>query len=708
MVVHKLNLVALTFLFQGAFATGTGYVTHSINAFAKSGDGEPARNQARAEPRPPELTQGDSAADKNAPRAAPGRMFVVGRVLDPNGKPVPGATIAVHARKLERGGAPYPALPTRVPIGDARADGSGRFRIDAPRTSSSRHEAFGAIALAPGYGAGSVALNPDDDEPTAQLTLRPEQLVHGRLFDLQGRPVPNVTLSVASIRRVRPQAPARVHGRFDGVVYSFTKINDFPAWPKPMTTDPEGRYTLRGLGPELGATLTVHHPRFALQSIQVESNGASESKPMAAALVPAQILTGRVTYADTGKGVAHAPLGLMASQGRVAILADFETDDEGRFRLNPPPADRSYNVWAYPPEGQPYLFAHKRLEWPKGALEQSLDLALPRGVLIHGRVTEEGSGKPVPGASVDFVPRANRQIRQNMGPAVHADADGSFQFGAMPSPGYLFITGPSDDYVLREIGNRMVEQGERGGLRLYAHAFSALDLKSGIGSQDVHLVLRRGATVTGQVVGPDGQPVLDAWVVSRGILNPRRGAFGSWNARYHGNVRNGHFQVHGLAAHTEIPIYFLEPKRKLGVVVNLSVESAAGVPVTVRLEPCGAATARVVDPDGKPVVGRLPRGIVEMVVTPGVLSSRANDQTGLVTADRAVLYLMDAVNYEFELVSDAQGRIVFPALIPGATYRIVDRTTIRTPNGPQLRKEFIVKPGETFDLGDILIERPGS
>ena len=50
---------------------------------------------------------------------------------------------------------------------------------------------------------------------------------------------------------------------------------------------------------------------------------------------------------------------------------------------------------------------------------------------------------------------------------------------------------------------------------------------------------------------------------------------------------------------------------------------------------------------------------------------------------------------------------MFPALIPGATYRIVDQTTARNPNGPQLRKEFTVKPGETLDLGDILIEKPG-
>ena len=54
-------------------------------------------------------------------------------------------------------------------------------------------------------------------------------------------------------------------------------------------------------------------------------------------------------------------------------------------------------------------------------------------------------------------------------------------------------------------------------------------------------------------------------------------------------------------------------------------------------------------------------------------------------------------------VSDAEGRIAFPALIPGATYRVIDR-----PRGgpPTFRKDFTVKPGETVDLGDILIEKP--
>ena len=53
-----------------------------------------------------------------------------------------------------------------------------------------------------------------------------------------------------------------------------------------------------------------------------------------------------------------------------------------------------------------------------------------------------------------------------------------------------------------------------------------------------------------------------------------------------------------------------------------------------------------------------------------------------------------------------EGRIVFPALIPGAAYRVVDATRIREGVDPQVRKEFTVKPGETLDLGEIRIEKP--
>jgi hypothetical protein len=671
----------------------------------------PARSD---EPKGPSVGLPPTAAraDDANPAPAPGRMFVVGRVLDPLGKPVPGAAVMVHARNLTLGRAPFSPFKL-VTLADARADGSGRFRIDAPRTSSTRHDEFGAVAMAPGCGIGWVTLDPDDDQPAAEISLRPEHVIHGRLFDVQGRPVPDVGVSVRSIGSDLLQVRASLHDRytrhrFDGVFYWSRDTHDYAAWPPPTTTDAEGRFTVRGVGQKLHAVLIARHPRFALQTIEVDTDDHAESKTLTAALAPVQIVNVRVTYADTGQPASHSPLRVTASRGRVAVVDETETDDAGLVRINSWPSDRTYGVMAYPPDGQPYLIASGRVDWPKGALEQTLNIALPKGTLVHGKVTEAGTGKPVRGARVEFTTRRGR-AGQGVSMPVTTDSDGSFRLGAEPKAGHLFVRGPDDDYEFQTIGTRLVLEGQPGGGRYYSHAYAALDLKPGMGSQEVNLVLRRGATVEGRVVGPDGQAVRDAWIFSRLILDPLLGAATIWSARYHGKLRNGRFEIRGLAPDAEVAVYFFEPERKLGAAVNLSVKSAAGGPVTVRLEPCGAARTWLVDADGKPIAKPVPNLNFMMVVTPGPTRNNfPNDKaTSLLFADEGRLTEVDAINYETALAPDIGGRITLPVLIPGATYRFVDYTMfVRGQTGPEIRKEFTVKPGEKLDLGNIRIAKP--
>src|SRR5262249_20802502 len=138
MLMHKIKITALTALAWGAVATGAGLFTHSLAMI-------------QDEPKSAQTAQQGAPAEKpdNAREApAPGRMFVVGRVLDPAGKPVPGAAVMVHARNLTPSRPPFLSRLKMIPLGDARADGSGRFRIEAPRTSSTRHDNIGAVAMA--------------------------------------------------------------------------------------------------------------------------------------------------------------------------------------------------------------------------------------------------------------------------------------------------------------------------------------------------------------------------------------------------------------------------------------------------------------------------------------------------------------------------------------------------------------------------------
>ena len=70
--------------------------------------------------------------------------------------------------------------------------------------------------------------------------------------------------------------------------------------------------------------------------------GPRTTKNVTMAVEPARIITGRVTYADTGKPAPHAVVEHVdpAIDGSSAWAGDFETDAEGRFRANPGSADR--------------------------------------------------------------------------------------------------------------------------------------------------------------------------------------------------------------------------------------------------------------------------------------------------------------------------------------------------------------------------------
>ena len=228
-----------------------------------------------------------------------------------------------------------------------------------------------------------------------------------------------------------------------------------------------------------------------------------------------------------------------------------------------------------------------------------------------------------------------------------------------------------------------------------------------MGSHEVNLVLRRGAAVEGRLLGPDGEPVRDAWIFSPLILDPATGAYAGWAGRYHGKF-NGRFEIRGLAPDAPVPVYFLEPQAQAGAVVNLSVMSAAGGPVIVRLEPCGSARARLVNPDGNPVAKPVRDLSITMVVTPGPARNNfpSDKATNPLSADEGQLNDVDPINYATDPAPDAEGRIMLPVLIPGATYRFTDYTTfVRGQTGPEIRKDFTVKPGEKLILGDIRIAR---
>lgn len=646
--------------------------------------------------------------EPTAPRMpARERMTVVGRVLDPQGRPVAKAVVTVLGASKQADDRPMAGEPEV--LGQATCDASGRFRLEMPRITSATHHMIGVTAMAPGYGMGWVDLGVDAEQPSAEVTLRPEQVVVGRIFDIKGRVVPGVKLTVEGVGHTKV-GPEVLPDHIEGPHFLGGGTSPPAAWPAPVVTDNEGRFTIRGIGQGLRTLLMADDPEYARQRIIVDTDDAPESKPVRVALQPAKVFTGRITYADTGKPVPHALIEIYAYIGGPGYTSRHEADDQGNYRANPMAADR-YAILVYAPEGQPYMNAsaggNRPFTWPKAAQEKRIDLALRRGALIRGKIVEEGTNRPVEGAALRFSrPNEGADDPTSWTGTARSGPDGSYQIAVKPGRGTLVVLGPSDDYVLRQIGQKELNEGKRGGQRVYAHALVPCEIKHGDASRQMDIVLRRGTTVKARVIGPDGEPVASAWAFSSAILMPQPWPSRRFWGEFCGQVHDGFFELHGVPPEGEVPVYFLDGKNQTGGVAMFSAAAAKDGPMMVRLQPCGMAMARLVDGKGKPVAGYRNPWMLSMLVTPDVeMSEIVSPGDDALRPDGDYVSRLDREHHG-ELISDPQGRITFPSLIPGARFRLQDPTSADDPGKRRVRKWFIAAPGQAIELGDIVIEKP--
>jgi beta-lactamase regulating signal transducer with metallopeptidase domain len=634
-----------------------------------------------------------SSPRKDQPAPAAKRITVSGRVVNPQGKPVTAARLALLTLPKTWNTMRSEEDARLDVLGQAQTDADGRFRLRVPRTPPPSQNALlpgQIIVAAEGYGLGLCGLKLDADRVGLVVQLQPEQTVGGRFIDVQGQPVKGLKLHLLVVmQKKEPNAVAVLE-----------PSRPLAFWPQSPVTDAQGRFTFKGLGRGQTAAFLVSDDRFARTAHLFHADGKTDPRDVTRVLSPARLLEGRVTCADTGRPLANAVVHSHGTRTR--------TDGDGRYRLNPfeesGQGDGVQFLFAVAPAGEPYLTVFKELKKPKAAVKRVLDLTLPRGVLVRGKVTEAGSDRPVAGGSVYFIPRQvdnpNLPKGATFGSAfpVPTDAAGTFQIAVTPGPGHLLIKGATPDYRLVEIGQNVMNQNKPGGSRVYAHAVVPVNFKPKSGPHDLAARLRRGVRVEGKLLGPDGQPAAGVRMFTRlstsvlmRIEDEPRGV----------DVPAGDFVCNGCDPDRSAPVIFLDEKNQAGAVVELSGKQV-GKPLTVRLEKSGSAVVRFLKADGKPLAGYRPR--VEMVLTPGPQRfSPQAWQGGLLAADAVPLENAYRQTYRFGQGdrTDAQGRRTLTTLVPGVTYRI----WWEGGKGIEVR-DFTVKAGEKLHLQDITIKRP--
>ena len=329
-------------------------------------------------------------------------------------------------------------------------------------------------------------------------------------------------------------------------------------------------------------------------------------------------VSGRVTCADTGAPLAGAIVVVGSGQNMWSTSRDeYRTDADGRYEASPPPG-KYVSVTVYPPVGSPYLIFERNFEGDDGAARREINLEVPRGVLLTGRITERGSGRPLAGASVFYENgRGERRRGQGDDPRL---AVGHLERSRRPLCDRRRARQGAAPRVRGHGRLRARDEGRPRDLtaaspvaeRHYAHAFVPYEVKEGQPPATIDVALKPGVTVRGRVVGPEGQTVDAAEIITTLSISPFH-TF--WRGDFTIPVRDGRFELHGVAPDRHYKCSFLDVKNGWGTTLDVTAAMAAEGPLTVKLQPLGSAKARLVDEKGRPAA----KGTVllNIVATPG-------------------------------------------------------------------------------------------
>lgn len=639
--------------------------------------------------------------------AHPGKVLT--QVHLPDGNAAAGTDVAVTAYDSETG--------ELTIVAELKTGADGSCLLDErilPTDISSKNVRF-LIARRDGYGIGWKVLGgpstpPLNGQSTIDVKLHEEGIVEGKLIDVDGQPAAGESLQIEMI--MNPASSTRM---FENSVGFRGKPDMQPpaAWVPGVTTDASGRFKLTGLPKDHGIYLSlVKSQRFAPQDIAINTGQPEQRGPRDGtyralvknikpgeegiiAIDPAKIFTGTITYEDSGEPVPGAKVSIWASQQEFGSMmsVDGVTDAQGKYRVLPNPGIR-FGVTAYPPSGVPYMARQtERITWENSDLTREVNIKVPRVSLVRGRVIEEGTGTPVEGATITFEAGGSQSgMPENVVTGWEAqqttDANGNFTFAVPYGRGTLLVKKKGANYILQHKLSREIQSGKPGGSRVYAHALHEVNTSKDNDSIEVEIRIKPGREVSGKIVDEQGKPIdyallptnLDVWDYSgewRGVSGPTLG---------------GTFRLNGLTADQEHVVHFLDPHQKLGATVKLR---ATDQPANVVLKPCGSAKAKF-------VLDREDRQFFPMlyfVLTSGESKYDFNaSKAGKTLADSDFVANVDRINYG-NAQKEQEGlnrHYTFPALIPGATYRLMIGGGI---DGPY--KDFTVKSGETLDLGEF-------
>lgn len=540
--------------------------------------------------------------------------------------------------------------------------------------------------------------------------------ITGRIVDMEGRPIPGITVKVGSIAKAKggnltPWLEAVRRGEARRVAYRHLKEEREEHRGK-AETDAQGRFRLEGLGAEKVVTLSIEGPTVALTQLHVVTRriepfpargftniygpgtATIRGADFTLTAAPGRVVEGVIRDAKDRKVMKDVDVWSYGFAGSNVVggmkSLETRTNGEGRFRLAGFPMGPGNTLLVVPNDDQPYFKREVAIPDPRGLGASPVEIDLHKGIWIEGKVTDKETGSPVAGACLCYLPFLDNKFARGA-PEFHlggdtegsmyeqryvSKSDGTFRLVGLPGRAIVGAVVYSGKPYRRGAGAESIKgMDEKGHFATYNNPLTAgryfptsmKEINPAEGAETVHLdiALDPGAKVHLRVVDQQGKPVT-------GVKTAGRRDRGQYDDQAQAQAE---FDIVTLGPGEDRLVLLVHEGRKLGRVIQVKEGDDKNGPVIVTLERTAAITGRIVDPDGKPVLG----ATIRCKPLPG---------------DNFYIMLP-------EVGSGQDGRFTVPDVPTGSGYTGVVYTGDLLGRRQVAFENATVRPGETTDIGDI-------
>ncbi len=533
--------------------------------------------------------------------------------------------------------------------------------------------------------------------------------IEGRIVNLEGRPVAGARIKVATIWFAGEGGLSAWLDRVrnDGVREPWQGLDPLPGAIE-AGTDPDGRFRLAGIGRDRLAELLVSAPTIATAhlhaanrdgtAIRATGPGAMmreasqttyHTRRFEYAAEPTRPIEGVVRDKDTGRPIAGIKLKGMVDSERSLVPAtgvETTTDARGHYRLIGLSKGPAYRLFTEAARGQPYPRTTCQTRAGSPSLEPiTFDIALRRGILVRGRVTDRATGRPVSGFVGAYTIGDNPQVRELTGYASYSSdatigGDGRYEFVALPGRSLVGCQADPGRYrvgvgaaAIKDVPNTRPNIGD---LVNHFHAVAEVKLDPKVESATLDFQVEPGRSLTIHADDPDGRPIAGTKATGLSELFP--------SIEYPQDSPT--IEVRALEPSKPRRVTIRHDSRKLAAAVYLRGNEDG--PLTVRLQGWGTLIGRIVDEDGRPRVGLS-------------LIDRDDDFSGPAAA-RGIL---PGIRSSPFVPVGRDGRFRVEGLVPGLKY---GASAIQGPMfAGDVFRGATVASGEVKDLGDLKVIPPG-